>query len=143
MAPECFGHIEIDYDSGIDFEADCYNVPAADVWSLGIVLLNLISGRCPWDKASVSDLIFQQYVTTDPDILREKLNMSEKLDDFLREKVFNMVPEKRCNLNEFNAFVSSQKCFRKDDFSTSVSDFKIVGIDSEPSVYYSNTTFDQ
>lgn len=106
MAPKCFDSTEETGDSGVVIKKDCYNTVAADVWSVGILLVNLIFGICPWYKASKSDVIFEQYISTDPYVLMKKLHISEQLDNFLKEKVFNIHPEKRCDLLEFNAFVA-------------------------------------
>ncbi|EIN14249.1 kinase-like protein [Punctularia strigosozonata HHB-11173 SS5] len=34
----------------------------SDIWSLGIILINLITGRCPWQRAERSDTSFIEYV---------------------------------------------------------------------------------
>ena len=121
MAPECFGHCGQDEDdSGIGNDVDCYNAPAADIWAMGILLMNMIFGRCPWYEATQSDKIFQQYTSNDPQVLKKNLNLTKALDDFLKANVFNLDPEKRCDINEFDAFVSSQKTLTDSDDSAAV-----------------------
>ncbi|KAH9074171.1 kinase-like protein [Lactarius deliciosus] len=51
MSPECQG--------GSFAPSGTYSPPFNDIWSLGIILLNLITGRNPWKSASASDPTFQ------------------------------------------------------------------------------------
>jgi serine/threonine protein kinase len=115
MAPECFGREDRDSDSGVDLEFESYNAEAADVWAMGVILMNLIFGRSPWHEASLKDRVFHAYITNDPYILRNHLMLSEKLDAFLRLNVFNMNPEKRCTVQEFHDFVSELEYFNESD----------------------------
>ncbi|KAI8870080.1 kinase-like protein [Ramicandelaber brevisporus] len=39
-----------------------YHVPAADIWALGILFLNLCFARNPWGTATVSDPTFASYI---------------------------------------------------------------------------------
>lgn len=48
MAPECFGD-------------QTYDAAAADVWSLGICLLNVLFGRCPFKQATSEDRLFEEF----------------------------------------------------------------------------------
>ncbi|KAH9899224.1 kinase-like domain-containing protein [Cubamyces lactineus] len=54
MSPECQG--------GIFAPTRSYSPLFNDVWSLGIILLNLITGRNPWKSASADDCTFQAYL---------------------------------------------------------------------------------
>ncbi|KAH9848166.1 kinase-like domain-containing protein [Lenzites betulinus] len=62
MAPECRE------DGGIPVGAlpGPYAPSSCDVWSLGIVLLNLITGRNPWNSSTSEDPEFRLYRTTPP-----------------------------------------------------------------------------
>ncbi|KAK0192525.1 kinase-like domain-containing protein [Armillaria mellea] len=54
MSPEC---------QGGDFAiSGSYSPMANDIWSLGIILLNLATGRNPWKSATASDPTFQAYL---------------------------------------------------------------------------------
>ncbi|TFK23820.1 kinase-like protein, partial [Coprinopsis marcescibilis] len=43
------------------YASDAYSPMATDVWSLGIILLNMVTGRNPWESATADDPIFQAY----------------------------------------------------------------------------------
>ena len=54
-----------------------------DIWSLGIILLNLTTGRNPWKSAASDDATYQAY-SQDPDkFLMSVLPISEELNDIL------------------------------------------------------------
>jgi serine/threonine protein kinase len=43
-------------------ERDCNTLKSNDIWSLGIILLNLATGRNPWKSATPNDSTFQAYL---------------------------------------------------------------------------------
>lgn len=47
----------------------CYMSAANDVWSLGVILVNLTCGRNPWKRASMEDSTFQAYFITRENLL--------------------------------------------------------------------------
>ena len=49
-----------------------------DVWSLGIILLNLITGRNPWKSASMDDCTFQAYLRDPARFLPTVLPISQE-----------------------------------------------------------------
>ena len=51
-----------------------------DVWSLGIILLNLITGRNPWKSASADDCTFQAYLKDPHHFLPTVLPISEEVN---------------------------------------------------------------
>lgn len=53
MAPECF-----------DRSACTYNAAQADIWALGIVLLNLLFGRNPFKQATERDRLFADFAVS-------------------------------------------------------------------------------
>ncbi|KAG6810117.1 hypothetical protein H0H92_013234 [Tricholoma furcatifolium] len=75
MSPECQGGA---------FSLDgCYSPKSNDVWSLGIILLNLATGRNPWKTATADDLTFQAYLkdpfTFFPSVLPVSLGINDIL----------------------------------------------------------------
>jgi serine/threonine protein kinase len=44
-------------------DLDSYSTRYGDIWSLGIVFINMITGRTPWGKAAMSDPCFEAYVS--------------------------------------------------------------------------------
>lgn len=54
-----------------------------DVWSLGIILLNLATGRNPWKSATLSDPTFQAYLRDPYGFLPTVLPISPELNNLL------------------------------------------------------------
>ncbi|KAJ9098537.1 hypothetical protein QFC19_006305 [Naganishia cerealis] len=69
-----------------------------DVWSLGVILVNLTCGRNPWRQASMKDETFSAYVQN-PDFLRTILPISLELNQLLK-RIFTLDPEERITLRE-------------------------------------------
>lgn len=55
---------------------------AADVWSLGVIAINLFCGRNPWKRAHVSDEAYRQYLK-DPSFLQQILPVSDEFAGIL------------------------------------------------------------
>ncbi|ODV86809.1 hypothetical protein CANARDRAFT_196040, partial [[Candida] arabinofermentans NRRL YB-2248] len=72
---------------------------AGDVWSLAIILINLISIRNPWLKASLQDTTFKAFVK-DPEVLMKILPISREVFTILC-KYLALNPWERGNLFEF------------------------------------------
>ncbi|KAI9844758.1 MAG: hypothetical protein M1837_005291 [Sclerophora amabilis] len=69
-----------------------------DVWSLGVILVNLTCGRNPWKRASTEDSTFRAYLK-DSKFLRSILPLSGELDTILRQ-IFECDPMKRITIPE-------------------------------------------
>lgn len=74
----------------------CYASAPNDVWSLGVILVNLTCGRNPWKKASAEDSTFRAYLRN-PHFLKTILPLSDDLDRILRS-VFECDPSRRITL---------------------------------------------
>jgi serine/threonine protein kinase len=90
MSPEC----QQSQPRGSPFYASAPN----DVWSLGVILVNLTCGRNPWKRASQSDSTFRAYLK-DQNFLRSILPLSPELNSVLR-RVFELNPAKRITIPE-------------------------------------------
>ncbi|KAI4525310.1 kinase-like protein [Schizophyllum commune Loenen D] len=75
MSPECQG--------GDYAPARSYSPLFNDIWSLGIILLNLMTGRNPWKSASISDPTFQAYLHDPMNFLPSVLPISAEINDVL------------------------------------------------------------
>ncbi|KAI0040872.1 kinase-like protein [Auriscalpium vulgare] len=72
LSPECRGA-----------ESRPYSHACHDVWSLGIMLVNLITGRKPWDAAVASDPTFQAYLQDPENFLPNVLPISAEVNKIL------------------------------------------------------------
>lgn len=69
-----------------------------DVWSLGVILVNLTCGRNPWKQASFQDSTYRAYARS-REFLKTILPLSDELNDILG-RIFNPRPEHRITLPE-------------------------------------------
>ncbi|KAK4241975.1 negative regulator of sexual conjugation and meiosis [Achaetomium macrosporum] len=92
MSPEC-----LDQSARRPF----YYCAPNDVWSLGVILVNLTCGRNPWKQASYEDSTYRAY-TTSPDFLKTILPVSDELNDILG-RIFTRNPDERIKLPELRA----------------------------------------
>lgn len=60
-----------------------YSPKFNDVWSLGIILLNLATGRNPWKTATTDDLTFQAYLRDPLNFFPSVLPISSEINDIL------------------------------------------------------------
>lgn len=74
-----------------------------DVWSLGVILVNLCCGRNPWKKASPEDSTFLAYLK-DREFLRTILPLSPELNAILK-RIFECDPQKRISIAELRRLV--------------------------------------
>ncbi|KAH8103061.1 kinase-like domain-containing protein [Cristinia sonorae] len=77
MSPECHGpSMNTSSPTG-------YSPASSDIWSLGIILLNLITGRNPWKSASPTDPTFQAYLASPRTFLMSVLPISHEVNNIL------------------------------------------------------------
>ncbi|EJD01201.1 Pkinase-domain-containing protein, partial [Fomitiporia mediterranea MF3/22] len=80
MTPECLAGM---YSRALPH----YSSRAADIWALGVILVNLVCGRSPWKTALLSDPSFRRYIR-DVRWLRQMLPLSMPAYHFLN-KIFS------------------------------------------------------
>lgn len=80
-----------------------YSTLHNDVWSLGVILVNLTCGRNPWKQACPSDETFRAYLQN-PDFLRSILPISKQCNDLLK-RIFALNPAGRISIKELKAEV--------------------------------------
>ncbi|RMZ81764.1 hypothetical protein DV738_g2069, partial [Chaetothyriales sp. CBS 135597] len=80
-----------------------YATAPNDVWSLGVILVNLTCGRNPWKRASSEDSTFRAFLS-DPNFLSQILPISAELNTILR-RVFECDPRRRVTLSELRELI--------------------------------------
>lgn len=81
----------------------CYASAPNDVWSLGVILVNLTCGRNPWKRASFEDTTFRAYMK-DRKFLGSILPLSAELDTILG-RIFEYNPAKRIAIPELRELI--------------------------------------
>ncbi|KAF2165723.1 hypothetical protein M409DRAFT_67085 [Zasmidium cellare ATCC 36951] len=74
-----------------------------DVWSLGVILVNLTCGRNPWKRASMDDSTFRAFMR-DRNFLQSILPISDELNCIL-QRIFEVNPHRRITLEELRDFI--------------------------------------
>lgn len=74
-----------------------------DIWSLGIILVNLTCGRNPWKRASMDDSTFRAY-RNNPRFLSSILPLSPELD-FILSRIFEHDPRRRVSIRELRDLI--------------------------------------
>ncbi|KAJ3523826.1 hypothetical protein NMY22_g11268 [Coprinellus aureogranulatus] len=101
MSPECqAGH----------YRDDAYSPMANDVWSLGIILLNIVTGRNPWKAATKDDAVYQNYLQNPSNFFSAVLPVSRPLNNILVQ-VLNPDWKQRMTLPEFRSAIMDLSTF--------------------------------
>jgi serine/threonine protein kinase len=82
-----------------------------DIWSLGVILVNLTCGRNPWKSASPKDSTFRAYME-DRHFLKSILPLSDELNDILG-MIFELDPARRIKLDELRQRILNCHQFTK------------------------------
>ncbi|KAH7929405.1 kinase-like protein [Leucogyrophana mollusca] len=100
MSPECLSR-EIKYPH--------YSPRHTDIWSLGVILINLVFSRNPWRLATTSDSGFLSFLYN-PDYLRDVLPISRGLNDVMK-RVFHLNPAARISIPELREEILKMDTF--------------------------------
>ncbi|WVF70395.1 hypothetical protein IAT40_005185 [Kwoniella sp. CBS 6097] len=101
IAPECLGDWFPNNTS--------YPTRHGDVWSLGVILVNLVCGRNPWRIASPSDESFNSFLN-DPTFLRRILPISSQCL-FVLQQIFTIDPADRITLPALRKLILEVETF--------------------------------
>ncbi|KAF2097541.1 kinase-like protein [Rhizodiscina lignyota] len=80
-----------------------------DIWSLGVILVNLTCGRNPWKRACFEDSTFRAYMR-DRKFLKSILPLSTELNNIL-SRIFELDPAKRISIPELRDLINSCERF--------------------------------
>ncbi|WVQ75460.1 hypothetical protein IAR50_005085 [Cryptococcus sp. DSM 104548] len=105
LSPECQG--------GLFERLESYSTETTDIWSLGVILVNLTCGRNPWRQACPADETFRAYVHNH-DFLRTILPISVETNTILKG-LFALEPEDRISLRELKKMVMNVEKFTMTD----------------------------
>jgi serine/threonine protein kinase len=75
-----------------------YSSKQTDVWSMGVILVNMISGRNPWRYATIDDSCFQAYLL-DNNFLFKVLPISTEANAIIK-RIFTIDPLCRITLHQ-------------------------------------------
>ncbi|KAK1235108.1 hypothetical protein PQX77_001674 [Marasmius sp. AFHP31] len=100
-APECLGR---------DSYRSHYSPRQNDVWSLGVILINLITARNPWNLAVSKDQHFAAFLQ-DPNYLRNLLPISDGVHRVLL-RIFEVNPLRRISIPTLRREILAVKTFR-------------------------------
>ncbi|KAK2461271.1 hypothetical protein APHAL10511_006798 [Amanita phalloides] len=105
MSPECQG--------GEFAPTGIYSPRFNDIWSLGIILLNLTTGRNPWKSATTADPTFQAYLQDPLNFLPSVLPISPAVNDIL-VRVLDVDWRRRLTLRQLRRAIENLDTFYAD-----------------------------
>ena len=94
----------------------CYASAPNDIWSLGVVLINITCGRNPWKRASTEDTTFSAFLQ-DSEFLKSILPLTDELDCILR-RIFECDPCKRITVPDLRDMILQCPAFTTEDHVT-------------------------
>ncbi|RKF63913.1 Negative regulator of sexual conjugation and meiosis [Erysiphe neolycopersici] len=99
MSPEC-----IDKNKKVKFHCG-----PNDIWSLGVVLLNLTCGQNPWKQASLEDSTYRAF-SANPGFLQTILPLSDELNEIVL-RIFEYNPQYRVDIFSLKTMIHNCKKF--------------------------------
>ncbi|KAI8983881.1 kinase-like domain-containing protein [Pilobolus umbonatus] len=115
FSPECQG-ISIDSNTVEASKSVLpYDAFSNDIWSLGIILFNLVSGRNPWKQSNLEDKEFVKYVRKPRQFFRRILPTISKSLNRILLRIFCLDPSKRIKLPELRSMIVRCKSFGMDN----------------------------
>lgn len=104
----------VECQGGIFAPTRTYSPLFNDIWSLGIILLNLITGRNPWKSAAADDCTFQAYLRDPVHFLPTVLPISEEVN-MLLVRTLEVDWRRRITLREMRSAIKGIESFYSPD----------------------------
>jgi len=82
-----------------------YSAELADVWAVGVIFYNMLTGRNPWRRACFDDANFSLFME-DRSEFRARHNFAPEILAIFH-KVFALNPKNRCSLDELRCMIAS------------------------------------
>lgn len=80
-----------------------------DIWSLGVVLLNLTCGQNPWKQASLEDSTYRAF-SANPGFLQTILPLSDELNEIV-QRIFEYNPQYRVDIFSLKTMIRNCRKF--------------------------------
>jgi serine/threonine protein kinase len=100
MSPQCLGP-----DKNPHMIIVGYSPAANDIWSMGVILVNLLTGRDLWDEATLTDPNYSAFIKNQ-NFFKDEFNLSDDYYNLLL-KIFQVNPSERITLAEMKKLVTS------------------------------------
>lgn len=105
-----------------------YAAGESDIWALGILLINIITGKSPWNEASKRDIGFKAYLREGPSYFQRTLAIPTQASEMLA-RILEVDVSKRLNITQIRDALKSVPSF-----------YDASGVSSEASVACTNTS---
>jgi serine/threonine protein kinase len=115
-----------------------YNTRSNDIWSLGVILVNLVCGRNPWKQASLEDETFKTYINN-PRLLESILPISPATAYILRY-IFVLDPGSRMDIGTLKSMVAQTTVFSQLDLPIAEPPSKWID-DHDEQIYHPRQRF--
>lgn len=109
-----------------------YSTEISDIWSLGVIFVNMVTGRNPWRRATTHDQHFHLFMSDPDKFITKMLPMSEPTRELIK-RVFTFSPTSRISLEEFReAILAIDTFFPSSEVDSAVRDKRVLDTHASP-----------